>query len=424
MKKTLCLFLSLILILSILCGCNNTEENFLDSSTESSNEISNTNNIPEISVWDGSVATAFAGGDGSAENPYKIASADQFAFLAQEINSGKDYKGKSFSLLCDIDLNNLEWTPIGCGETPFEGNFNGNNFTISNLKISKAVDFTIKAGGSQINSKTAGLFGFCGCTSLYGINISNAVISPNDSDNFYKLAVGTLVGCIESPSGVKISEIKIKNSELVVPPTQARSATIGGMIGLIKATGEASSSLKKIQCTDVSVLYGENFFSNCVIGGLVGDITTEGYLEISDFVSYLSTEIPYFREGTYYFGAFGNLLTVVKGQLDLTNGFSKLNINQREQFKYGNSNYATEWYSISGHLSTLIATPSYNFKNLFGVVVEIDEVTKEQQAVNQLYIPATLYTESNCVGCEALPEGHNFDSTIWDLSDVTSPKLK
>ena len=423
MKKIICLILSLILMVSVLSGCFNNKE----ISTESSNENSNENIIPELSVWDGSVATAFAGGDGSAENPYKIASADQFAFLAQEINAGKDYKGKSFSLLCDIDLNNLEWTPIGYGEFPFEGTFNGNNYTISNLKISKTANFILKAGSNRINGGVAGLFGFCESTSLYDINISNASISLNDLDNYSNfLSIGTLVGRIESPAAIKISGIKIHNSEIVMTSNNLKSAVIGGMIGIIKATGDENSSIKKVQCTDVSVLYGETIFSTCVIGGLVGYISTEGYWEISDFSSYLTTEIPYFRQGDYYYGAFGELLTTGNGQINLTNGFSKLNINQREQFKYGTSNYVAQWYPIVGYLSTSISTPSYNFKNLFGVVVENNEITKEEQKFEQLYIPnaPTLYTENNCVGCVTLPENHGFDTTVWDLSDMSKPKLK
>ena len=39
-------------------------------------------------VWDGSVATAFAGGTGTESDPYVIASASQLAFLADRVNAG------------------------------------------------------------------------------------------------------------------------------------------------------------------------------------------------------------------------------------------------------------------------------------------------------------------------------------------------
>ena len=40
-------------------------------------------------AWDGSsVATAFAGGDGTESNPYQIADGAQLAYLANEVNKG------------------------------------------------------------------------------------------------------------------------------------------------------------------------------------------------------------------------------------------------------------------------------------------------------------------------------------------------
>ena len=64
-------------------------------------------------VWDGSVAAEFAGGTGTAEDPYQIATGSQLAYLASQVNSGTDYEDTYFILTADIDLNNIEWTPIG-----------------------------------------------------------------------------------------------------------------------------------------------------------------------------------------------------------------------------------------------------------------------------------------------------------------------
>ena len=63
-------------------------------------------------IWDGSVASAFAGGTGTAENPYQIATGAQLAYLASSVNNGETYAGKNFVLTADIDLNKRPWTPI------------------------------------------------------------------------------------------------------------------------------------------------------------------------------------------------------------------------------------------------------------------------------------------------------------------------
>ncbi len=64
----------------------------------------------EADVWDGSVASGFAGGDGSEKNPYIIETAEQLAFLAQSVNAGEAYEGKYFKLTSDLVLNDESFT--------------------------------------------------------------------------------------------------------------------------------------------------------------------------------------------------------------------------------------------------------------------------------------------------------------------------
>ncbi len=79
--------------------------------------------IPE--VWDGSVATAFAGGSGTGTDPYQISNGAELAYLAELVNTRKNTSGY-YILTQDIYLNDIsnfhdwgstppanEWTPIG-----------------------------------------------------------------------------------------------------------------------------------------------------------------------------------------------------------------------------------------------------------------------------------------------------------------------
>lgn len=54
----------------------------------------------------------FAGGNGSKENPYQIATEEQLRYLSASINKDVNYKGIYFVLTNDITLTK-EWTPIG-----------------------------------------------------------------------------------------------------------------------------------------------------------------------------------------------------------------------------------------------------------------------------------------------------------------------
>lgn len=95
-------------------------------------------------AWNRTIASGFAGGSGSSADPYRISNGAELAYLADRVNGGEDFQGKYIALTADIDLGNVNWTPIGTYTNPFRGNFSGNVnngtnkpvCTISNLKIS------------------------------------------------------------------------------------------------------------------------------------------------------------------------------------------------------------------------------------------------------------------------------------------------
>ena len=70
-----------------------------------------------------------------------IGSAESLFAFAQSVNEGEDcWKGQKISLVADIDLENQLWTPIGqSGAVAFEGTFDGNGHTISNLNVISSV---------------------------------------------------------------------------------------------------------------------------------------------------------------------------------------------------------------------------------------------------------------------------------------------
>ena len=74
------------------------------------------------------------------EEGYTILTAPGMFWFANEVNSGANYfDGKTIKLGADIDLNNAEWTPIGSAykDHGFMGNFDGNGYSIKNLKMTK-----------------------------------------------------------------------------------------------------------------------------------------------------------------------------------------------------------------------------------------------------------------------------------------------
>lgn len=142
MKQRLTIFTLIIIcvfnVFFAFTGCGANENNITADNTY-------------YDVWDGTIATSFKAGDGSTKNPYQISTGAELAYFASLISEGnKDYNSANYCLLNSIDLNGMEWTPIGFYEVkwianrhkttynPFYGSFDGKACIIRNFKITKA----------------------------------------------------------------------------------------------------------------------------------------------------------------------------------------------------------------------------------------------------------------------------------------------
>lgn len=95
---------------------------------------------------------------------YTIKNLKELQIFRNTVNAGNTYQGKTVKLAADIDLNGEEWTPIGTSKNPFNGTFDGQNHTISNLVIT----------GS---SSDVGLFGRTNDGEVKNLTVNNAKVS-------------------------------------------------------------------------------------------------------------------------------------------------------------------------------------------------------------------------------------------------------
>ena len=180
---------------------------------------------PAADIWDGSIATGFGGGSGTVSDPYLIYTGAQLAYLAQTTNAGTTYSGEYFKLMNNIDLNHIEWTPIGQGRNTtetytstlsFYGNFDGNYHTVANMKI--------------LNAQTTytGLFG---C--LYGACVSNLGVVGTCIDITRNLNYRTTVGILAGATGenVRISSCYAIGTVSVNHTSNSYIIDVGGFVG-------------------------------------------------------------------------------------------------------------------------------------------------------------------------------------------------
>ena len=148
-----------------------------------------------------------------ADGKFHIASCDDLLLFRKMVNEkGMYFLGETVVLDKDIDMVSVEnWTPIGnAPEKKFAGTFDGQNHTISGLKIT---------GGSYV-----GLFGYLGAATVQNVALVGANVSGVKR-------VGALVGQIAGNA-------TIKNCSLDATSSVAGSdSNTGGLIG------EASGSI-------------------------------------------------------------------------------------------------------------------------------------------------------------------------------------
>lgn len=227
----------------------------------------------EQDYWIDFAAESFAGGEGTAESPYIVQTAEQLAKIAKEVYDGlTDYNDTWFILKNDLDLAGHEWMPIGVtssdfGELYFGGKFNGNGHKILNLDINM---------DEQLS--TIGLFGLTTETfelrnliiesgEVVGTSIVGALVGRNrgiveNCINKAKVScslyyVGGIVGSNSNTQNAVVRNCQ-NYGEITAGYDAANGLTAGGIAGL------SSSLIEKC------VNYGSIEAYTSGAGGIVG----------------------------------------------------------------------------------------------------------------------------------------------------------
>ena len=274
--KSLSLILALLLVLSVFGGCGNKETvstsgSAADSVTDGSasaneNEADADAESAEPSGEGTDGDMLFAGGSGSAEDPWKIATAEQ-------LDRTRDDLTGHYILIDDIDLSGYEnWMPIGTfqprsdapedAEVPhpdyaFTGTFDGAGHTISNLTISCEAPMGAGlfgcASGTESNAASIGHFtlkdvnvsGFYLVGGAVGLQFMNCPVSDIHLEGDNKLTGMQGIGGIVGTGFDLISDCSATADVIV-------SGDDGACAGLI-AGGTTMSSIKNCQVTGGSI---------------------------------------------------------------------------------------------------------------------------------------------------------------------------
>lgn len=188
-------------------------------------------------------------GSGSASDPYLISDISDLAGLRVGVNSGESFSNKYFILTNNINIpSSVAWDSIGNSDKPFRGIFDGNGYTISNLKFIPT-------------STHLGLFGGIKNAKIINLQLKNVITIETTNKTTY---LGGLVGFAEGDC--TLSNIRITNSKLTMTTTKATTQIyVGGLVGYSNAT---NLMIKKCEILNVEIT--ETVSGSSYTGGIIG----------------------------------------------------------------------------------------------------------------------------------------------------------
>ena len=176
--------------------------------------------------WGSDETTGFSGYTTDGQGNYTVTNADGLKAIADLVNGGAT--SINITLANDINLTGIEWTPIGTGTNQYAGTFEGNNKTITGLKIT--------------GHEYTGLFGFVSSGgTIKNLVLANVDVSGNEN-------VGAVAGICMGATFIGCS----------VSGTINGTEYVGAIIG--DQTGGSIS-----ECSSSAVVNGQNY-----VGGIAG----------------------------------------------------------------------------------------------------------------------------------------------------------
>ena len=222
-------------------------------------------------------------GDGSVGNPYKISTAAELAWFRDYVNGtivtegeaeGTTHPLASAKLTDNIDLSEfchaaggtknteeLSWTPIGNSGNKYQGTFDGNGKTISNLYINATSNYT-------------GFFGYADASCIKNITFDNAKVKSTTNTGILAGHAGsciienikTLPNCSVDGTNYVGGIAGVANGNISNCENRATVKGIRSLGGVVAAYSGNSI----ISCAN----YGTVTCANGVVGGMVGTFSS------------------------------------------------------------------------------------------------------------------------------------------------------
>ena len=212
-----------ILASLLLYGCSPSVKQTQAAAEKTTIEVETTAEAKEPEIPYIEAADSFAGGSGTEEDPYQIATAEQLALMGKVNDDwAPEYNKAYYVLTADIQLNDVgnyenwkenppeyQWKPVG---DSFKGNFDGDGHVISGMYVRSVEDCYY-----------IGLFSYLSSGSISNVNIEKGFLYVKDSG----IDAGGLVGDA-------LGNVKVENCSVDIDAcSEVTNGTdqVGGIVG-------------------------------------------------------------------------------------------------------------------------------------------------------------------------------------------------
>ena len=273
-------------------------------------------NVWAANVWDGSVATSFAAGEGTAASPYQISNGAELALFAQKVSAGE-------AALCavltdDIYLNEnsenyAEWgekppvnhwsTPIGSNTHKFEGSFDGKGHKIYGAYQTKELEDAWNGFG---------FFGVVGDAAIIrNLGVENSYVAMTGTIDAKTVTVNPHVGVLMGwVSGGHFTNLSASGLVKVDTKVSAASGTYfsenGCIAGFVSKKSVVVNAIANCQ-VESSVENLSKAVVNHSIGGLIGKLGGNSFIGNVYAKSTVKNTSAKASNGEYFGGVIGHI---------------------------------------------------------------------------------------------------------------------
>ena len=328
-----------------------------------------------------------------------------YASFSQKIDSTQEFItvfsdssnwSGNYVLTSNIDLNNVSFEPIGNGDIPFSGKFNGNGYIIENVNNIKF----------DLNDNLYGLFGYVEFSTIKNVGIKNYNYSVNNYDSL--LVIGVLIA---EASNSKIDNcytdtgsITVKDDNFRWPDNSSEYKDIvaGGLIGY------GADTIIKNSYSKNADIYVMNPYGDMYVGGLVGDII-DGAIYYSYSTVDMVVRAPRFSKRYIYVGGIAGEL---RGSVD--NTYSAGSILVKDYV--GGYDYLDETIYAGGIVGYLYGSVNNSYK------CENQTINPTKEDITNIYIDDSGEILSREDIVDLIKQ--SWDNDIWNITNNLVPTLK